>query len=70
MHDGSTHAGEVWIGGRMWTVTAKVVETDAGRQFQGDVQAPGESWRRNQQDTRHDLVAQAEGMPFDDKIPF
>lgn len=70
MHNGCTHAGEVWVGGRMWTITARVVETETGRQFHGDVQAPGDSVRRSVTPApKDDLVAQAEGLPFDDKLP-
>jgi hypothetical protein len=75
MDNGCTHAGEVWIGGKMWTVTAKVVETPDGRQFQGDVQAPGEAIRQRAfpGDPKGDLVSQAaaapQELPFNDKLP-
>jgi hypothetical protein len=71
MHDGCTHAGEVWISGKMWTITAKVVETDHGRQFHGNVEAPGGSTRKRLEakPPKDDLVAQAEGAPFDDPLP-
>jgi hypothetical protein len=71
MKDGCTHAGEVWIHGRMWTITAKVVETDHGRQFQGNVEAPGEAIARKLRPSTpsDDLVAQAEGAPFNDPLP-
>lgn len=69
MHNGCTHAGEVWIGNRLWTITAKVVETPQGKQFHGEVEGPPEAIRRTTvpaQSPKGDLVSQAEGMPFDD----
>ena len=71
MDNGCTHAGEVWIKGNRWTITAKVVETDQGRQFHGNVEPPGESLRKrlDAKPPKEDLVSQAEGMPFDDPLP-
>jgi hypothetical protein len=71
MDNGCTHAGEVWIKGNMWTITAKVVETDQGRQFHGYAEPPGESIRKRLKppSAKEDLVSQAEGMPFDDPLP-
>lgn len=75
MNDGCTHAGEVWIGSKMFTITAKVVETDHGRQFHGDVQAPREAITKGATwvPPKNDLVSQAASggpeLPFDDKLP-
>lgn len=72
MHNGCTHAGEVWIGNRLWTITAKVVETPQGKQFHGEVEGPAEAIRKKPEAPKPpevDLIAQAEGMPFDDPLP-
>jgi hypothetical protein len=76
LENGCTHAGYVMIGGKAWTITARVVETPDGRQFHGDVEAPGEAIRRQvrQHQQANDLVAQATQeaarTPFDDPLPF
>jgi hypothetical protein len=71
MSDGCTHAGEVWIKGQMWTITARVVETDQGRQFHGHVEAPGEAIRKKATEAipKDDLVSQAAVEPFNDPLP-
>ena len=70
----------------MYAITAKVVETPHGKQFHGDVQAPGEAISKILRPSASDgdLVSQAsvgnseasgrthasEEFPFDDPVPF
>ena len=71
MAGSADYAGHAEIKGQLWAITAKVVETDYGRQFVGDVQPPGEAVRQQcfPGIAQADLVTEAEGKPFDDPLP-